>query len=243
MTHPRLDPEARYGLRLTLLATAILLVAVPFGWLTVQVRERGAVARWDAGTAQHINDSVHGSRAVVWVADGLSFVGRPVFLAVLTALAAAWLWRRHRYRLLAFLVTTVVTGSILNSLTKILVDRSRPTVLHPVAHESGKSFPSGHAMGSLLVYGALVLVFLPVVPRHRRPLAIGLVAVLVLLIGASRLALGVHFVSDVVGGFILGAAWLTAATAAFRIWRQEEGRPDRPPSEGLEPEVASPVPS
>src|SRR5207248_2002408 len=84
--------------------------------------------------------------------------------------------------------------------------------------ESGKSFPSGHAMGSTLVYGALLLIALPHVSGRARPWLIGATVALVLLISTSRLALGVHFLSDVVGGILLGAAWLLAATAAFRIW-------------------------
>jgi undecaprenyl-diphosphatase len=61
--------------------------------------------------------------------------------------------------------------------------------------------------------------------------------VLVAAIGVSRLALGVHYITDVVGGFILGLAWLTASTAAFSIWRKERGRKPVDPLRGLEPEA------
>jgi undecaprenyl-diphosphatase len=64
-------------------------------------------------------------------------------------------------------------------------------------------------------------------------------ASLVLAIGASRLLLGVHFLSDVLAGFVLGLAWLIGATAAFEIWRVERGRPrTHPLEEGVEPEAA-----
>jgi undecaprenyl-diphosphatase len=64
--------------------------------------------------------------------------------------------------------------------------------------------------------------------------------VLVLAIGASRVLLGVHFVSDVVGGWVLGLAWLIGAVAVFEIWREEEGGPPvQPLEEGVEPGVAS----
>ena len=104
---------------------------------------------------------------------------------------------------------------------KALVGRLRPVVDVPVAAGGGNSFPSGHALGSIVAYGALLLVFLPAIrPRWRRP-AIGLVAVLVFAIGLTRIALGVHFVSDVLGGWLLGLAWLVVTGYAFRLWRRE----------------------
>jgi undecaprenyl-diphosphatase len=92
-------------------------------------------------------------------------------------------------------------------------------------------------MMATIGYGVLLLVFLPLVPRKWRvPLVVGAV-LLVAIIGFARLALGVHFLTDVVGGFILGLAWLAASTAAFSIWRTEEGEPPVEPLEGVEPEA------
>jgi len=121
---------------------------------------------------------------------------------------------------------------------KILVDRPRPVVDHPVATAWGKSFPSGHAMSSTVTYGALLLTFLPVLPGRRRAAAVVATAALVLVIGSSRLILGVHFLTDVIGGYVLGLAWLLGATAAFEIWRVElGGRRAEPLAEGVEPEA------
>ena len=65
---------------------------------------------------------------------------------------------------------------------------------------------------------------------------------MVLLIGSARLLLGVHFLTDVLGGYVLGLAWLAAATAVFEIWREEEGKPHATPHDvlvdGVEPEAA-----
>jgi undecaprenyl-diphosphatase len=94
-------------------------------------------------------------------------------------------------------------------------------------------------MSSTLTYGALVLIFLPVLSRRWRSLAIVGATGIVLAVGSSRLLLGVHFLSDVAGGYILGLAWLLASTAAFEIWREEEGkRPAHVLEEGVEPEAA-----
>ena len=102
-----------------------------------------------------------------------------------------------------------------------------------MATAHGKSFPSGHSMSSLVAYGALLLVFLPSDPQAQRRvwLAVG-AATLVLAIGFSRLALGVHYITDVLGGFVLGAAWLIGSTAIFSIWRMERAAEPVKPCRG-----------
>jgi len=83
--------------------------------------------------------------------------------------------------------------------------------------------------------GALLLVGLPYAPRSWRPFLIGLGVLAVLAVGFSRLGLGVHYLSDVLGGYVLGAGWLAATTAAFSAWRRDIGRGPRPVTQGLEP--------
>jgi undecaprenyl-diphosphatase len=151
----------------------------------------------------------------------------PVFL---------WLVWRRLPRLAAFLAVTALGSSLLNRLVKTLVDRARPHLVDPVAAAAGKSFPSGHAQSATVGCGILVLIFLPVVaPRARAWLPVA-AAVIVGLIGFSRIALGVHYLSDVVGGVVIGVAWLLAMTAAFSAWRRDEHKPPVHPTEGLEPE-------
>jgi undecaprenyl-diphosphatase len=84
------------------------------------------------------------------------------------------------------------------------------------------------------------VIFLPVLQRTRdRRIAVVGTALLVLSIGLSRLMLGVHFVTDVIGGYVLGAAWLVGSIAIFEVWRVERGkRPSEPLAEGVEPEAA-----
>jgi undecaprenyl-diphosphatase len=138
-----------------------------------------------------------------------------------------------------YLVTTTVGGALLSTVIKVLVNRPRPEVDHPIVTAFGKSFPSGHALSSTVVLGTVLLVFLPVLGRPHRRVAVVATAALVLAIGASRLLLGVHFLSDVLAGHVLGVAWLTGSTAMFEIWRVERGRrPTAPLVEGVEPEEA-----
>jgi undecaprenyl-diphosphatase len=94
-------------------------------------------------------------------------------------------------------------------------------------------------MSSLICYGAVLLVFLPLIARRWRPAAIVATTLWVLAVGLSRLALGVHFLSDVLGGYVLGAAWLIGSVAAFEVYREDRGRrPTKPLTEGVEPEEA-----
>ncbi len=228
----RLDPRERYGLRVTLLAVAIALVAVPFSTLVFQVVGEGSLTELDGRLADDMNDVVHGTPGAVGALQLVSWLGRAVWLAAVVAAGAWLLWRTGRRRLAAFLVVTAVGGGIVNTAVKIAVDRPRPVVDHPVATAFGKSFPSGHSMASTVCYGALVASFLPSVPRRARAATVGATALLVLAIGCSRLLLGVHFLSDVVGGYVLGTAWLVGAIAVFQTWRAEEGRLRRAPPAG-----------
>ena len=231
-------PVGRYGLRVTLLIVAFVLVTVPFAFLLLEVLADGPIAHMDAVIANWMNGWVHGHPWLVHLLEVVSWFGLPLWLGILVTTGSLFVWRRGRPRLAAYLVVTVVGGSLVDTAVKLLVDRPRPVVDHPLDTAFGTSFPSGHAMASTLTYGALVLVFLPVLSRRTRPLAIGGALAVILAVGSSRLLLGVHFLSDVLGGYVLGAAWLLAATAAFEIWRTEEGkRPAHVLEEGVEPEA------
>ena len=234
----RLDPEGRYGLRLTLFAVAFLLLAIPFGFLLDQVKRNGALIRLDTSAARNLHDWVRHSPGVVHALKILTFLGTPVWFYVTVIPAALWVWRRGHARLALFLVVTTLGGGLLDTIVKEVVGRNRPSLVDPVATAHGKSFPSGHAMSSVIAYGALLLVFLPAIARRYRPMVIGGAVVLVFAIGFSRLALGVHYITDVLGGYVLGLAWLVASTAAFSTWRVERGKPPVEVAEGLEPEAA-----
>jgi undecaprenyl-diphosphatase len=225
----RLDPEARFGLRFTLLAVSVLLVAVPFGLLLEQVTDKGPFTRVDTSAANHLHRWVHGRPWLVTLLRIVTSLGATWWLTIVVAAAGVALLRAHRVRPAVFLIATGVTGGLLNQIVKALVGRPRPSLLEPVATASGKSFPSGHTMGATVVYGALLVVFVPGMTTQVRRVVIAAAVVLVAAIGFSRLALGVHYISDVLAGFALALAWLAAATAAFRIWRTERVEEGEPP--------------
>lgn len=233
----RLDPLERYGLRLTLLVVAMVIVTVPFATLLFQVLAEGPLTRFDGDLANRLNGFVVERDGWIGVLQAVSWLGRPPVLWAVTLAGVAFTWCRGARRLSAFLVATTLGGGVMSTAIKLLVDRPRPEVDHPITEAFGKSFPSGHALSSTVVFGAVLLTFLPVLPRRWRHAAVAATVVLVSAIGASRLLLGVHFLSDVLAGHLLGLAWLAGATAIFETWRVERGRPrSHPLEDGVEPE-------
>lgn len=235
----KLGPLGRYELRVSLFALALALVGIPFGFLLHQVATHGPLTGLDEDGAQWLNDQFHDNDLAVAVLKAISFTGKPIFLLFAIGIPGAWiLWHGGR-KLAIFLAVTCLGGGAIDTVVKIVVGRPRPEVDEPIISAFGKSFPSGHSMQAVVCYGALLLVFLPLVAGRWRTAAVAATGTLIVLIGFSRLTLGVHYISDVLGGYVLGAAWLIASVAAFEIWREERGRrPTHPLEEGVEPEEA-----
>src|SRR5262249_19355763 len=121
------------------------------------------------------------------------------------------------------------------------VGRLRPVVAQPVAHGAGNSFPSGHSLGSIVCYGAVLLVFLPAARGRWRTTFITVTVALVALIGISRGLLGVHYPSDVLGALAVGIPWLGITAVALELTRRAAGQQPvtDPVTEGLEPEASA----
>lgn len=213
------------------LGFAALLLLVRFHWTPLQ--------DLDHAVAEGLNHRVAGSETAVKVLQQISSFGGRVFMTSLVAVVVVMLLIRRQPRLALYLVVTGAGALILDPSLKTLVGRVRPVVESPVAHAPGNSFPSGHALGSMVVYGMLALVLLPAVRRNWRFLFLGVAGLIVALIGFSRIALGVHFLSDVLAGWLLGIAWISTTAYAFRVWRREAGHPAAQPArDGLDPEAA-----
>lgn len=182
-------------------------------------------ARWqplraaDAGAVQALNAIVGGRASVVGVLHAVTALGGSEMTWLVFALTVAWLLIRRAPRLALYVAVTGLGAATLVTGVKALVARARPVVDVPVVTATGASFPSGHTVGATVTYGMLLLVFLPAVPgRWRSRVITGGVAVIGA-VGFTRVALGVHFPSDVVGGWLLGALWLAVTALAFRQWR------------------------
>ncbi|MEU0337812.1 phosphatase PAP2 family protein [Streptomyces bobili] len=203
-------------------AVLLLLAATGFVLLLFLVRgEWGPLRRMDQAVADGLNGAVAGHAVVVRALRVVTDLGGSPALAWVTSVGVVWLLLRRQVRAALYVVVAAVGAWILISLVKVLVGRLRPVVDEPLATPSGLSFPSGHALSSLVSYGVLLLVFLPVMNRRVRRVATAVAVLVVVLVGFTRIALGVHYLSDVVAGWLLGAAWLAVTAVAFRHWPRE----------------------
>lgn len=210
----------------------ILLVLVRLRWHPLESIDHEAAAR--------INGLISGQGAVVAVVRDITLLGSTIVLSAVITAGAVLLALRRRWRLAGYLVVTGAGALILDPVLKVLVGRLRPVVAHPVAHAPGNSFPSGHSLGSIVCYGAVFLVFLPAARGRWHTWFAAVTAVIIAAIGVSRVLLGVHYISDVVGGWAIGIAWLGLTSFAFELARTASGRPvSRPVAQGLEPEAGS----
>jgi len=212
------------------LVFAILLIAVRLQWAPLESADHGAAA--------DINSLVAGNATLVSVVKAVTWLGSNGVLWTVIGAATVILAIRRRWRLAAYLLVTGAGALILDPLLKSLVGRLRPVVAHPIAHGTGNSFPSGHSLGSIVCYGAILLVFLPAARGRWRTAFITVIITLIALIGISRILLGVHYLSDVLGAWAVGITWLGVTVFAFELTRSAAGQPVTDPvTEGLEPEA------
>ena len=215
---------------LAALVFAVLLVAVRLRWAPLESVDRGAAA--------HLNNLVAPHPALVSVVKAVTWLGSSGVLWTLIGVCVILLAIRRRWRLAAYLLVTGGGALVLDPVLKSLVGRLRPVVAHPIAHGNGNSFPSGHSLGSIVCYGAIFLVFLPATRGRWRTAFTAVILTLIALIGISRILLGVHYLSDVIGAWAVGITWLGLTTTAFELTRQAAGQPlTDPVTEGLEPEA------
>jgi undecaprenyl-diphosphatase len=197
-------------------AVAAFLVAVPFTLLFLLVTsESERVERLDRTVADLLHDWVLTSPGAGQVLVWISRATDPWLLRVAAlALAGALAWRGRR-RAGLWLTIVVVLGGLVGVSLKELVRRARPDFPEQVYVATGYSFPSGHALNSMLIALAVIAVLWPVASRLGRVVMVGGLTGLVLFVGVDRIALGVHYVTDVVAGWTIALAVVVAAAAAF----------------------------
>jgi len=235
-----LRPYEHFAWRSLTGLVVLIAGATGFGLLLLLVRDGWPpLVSFDRNAVDTLNHAVAGDRVAVTVLTGVTGLGGRTILIWLVTVSTAIMLIRRQYQLTAYMLVTGLGALALDPAIKALVGRLRPLVPSPVATAPGYSFPSGHVLDATVFYGVMLLVFLPIIPPRLRKLATGLAIALVAAIGFSRVAIGVHYPSDVMGGWLLGVAWLAITAHAFGHWRIEAGQPSRHLSEGLAPEAAA----
>lgn len=140
----------------------------------------------------------------------------PVMASVILFFSLFLVWTLRNKRLaIWYILQSALGAGALNLLVKLTLKRERPTIEHLVM-QGGFSFPSGHSMGSMICYGGVAFLLFHLYKKSKLRLISLLVTILlILLIGFSRIYVGVHFPSDVIGGYLLGASWLSLMIALF----------------------------
>ena len=201
----------------SLAALRLAAVIAMFVILSEQVGKSGWLAGADASTLVWLV----GHRTVIWTAAAVAVTtcGGPTGVAVAaTVISAIWSWRWRSPLPAVVIVGTVAVAAGANTLTKLEVDRARPPVSARLVAEADLSYPSGHAVGTVALAGAVLILYLPVARSQlRRVAALVAAAVAAAVVAMSRLYLGVHWLSDVVGGALLGMSVVLASALLVAV--------------------------
>jgi undecaprenyl-diphosphatase len=155
----------------------------------------------------------------------ITALGSPVVLGLIVVIIVGYLLLEARYVTAAIVLASSVSGEILNELLKLFFERPRPSVVPHLRTVMTASFPSGHAMESAIIYLTLGALLMRVVEgRITRIYCMAMAMLLTLLVGVSRVFLGVHYPSDVLGGWMLGFVW---AVLTLLVTRRFERTVDR----------------
>ena len=209
----RLDPEAATGLALTVALGLVFAAALGFGLVSDMVTSETGLYRLDASAAAWGADNA--TPASTWLLGLLTWLGATAtVLAVTVGLGVLEWLRRRRLAVLAFMVTVVVGQNLIANSVKALVERERPPVPH-LAPSSGFSFPSGHAAAAAATWAAVVLVVGRGRPFRSKAWLAAAAAAVTVAVASSRVLLGVHWLTDVIGGAALGFGWFVVCSVAF----------------------------
>jgi len=196
-------------------AIAVIVLIALFLFIGHEIPTHDALTRGDAAINAWMDshNTELGETIFTWV----SYIGAPV-LAVTVAISLLGFARRHDWFHVWAVALVTGGGLVLSTILKLVFHRARPLSAAEFMTHPSYSFPSGHAMNSMIAYGFLLVLLLDHVHERGRRVALILGGIAVIAaIGFSRVYLGVHFLTDVVGGWLAGAAWLIVGIAGYRF--------------------------
>jgi membrane protein DedA with SNARE-associated domain/membrane-associated phospholipid phosphatase len=217
----RLTPGQYLGLHLTVGLLAAAGGLWLFGGLAEDVLTGDPIVRFDRALDDYLHARATPPLTTFFlIVTALGSIEAMVLLGVIVAAILAW---RRRWIFLGSWLAAVAGSAFLNQLLKGLFERPRPYFEHPLLIEPSYSFPSGHAMESFVVYGMLAYFAVLALRSWKARVAVVCgAALLVMLIGFSRIYLGVHYFSDVLAGYAAGGVWLSSLITGVETIRRSK---------------------
>lgn len=222
----RLSPTRYLGLQLTIGISCIVAGAWLFGGVTEDILHGDPLVQVDLSVRAFLID--HAEPPFTAAMGVVSLAGGALVLIASFALVLYFAARR-RWRECILLMIAVGGGELLNLLLKAFFARTRPALASSVSTLAISSFPSASAMAAMIFYGVLVyLTVTRAIAWRLRVLTVVTGVVLILLIGFSRMYLGIDYLSDVLGGYAAGLVWLSFTITAIETFYQRQIPPDAP---------------
>lgn len=202
----------------------ILLVICIWGFLAIASSINGPEIReFDNSIISLVQGKISDRLTTIMLV--ITFFGSVKGVAIISAITIVLLFITNHRLLSLFLALSIGLGAgVLNRILKLYFKRERPDI-QPIIQEHGYSFPSGHSMGSMILYGCIAYILYKVYKHTWAKIAGALIGiVLIFIVGISRIYLGVHYPSDVVGGYIAGGFWLLFCILIFTIIEKRKER-------------------
>lgn len=218
----RFAPGEYLGLHLTVGLFVSLIGLWLFAGVTEDVVHHDPLTQFDVTILEWLH--THNAPVGISIFQGISWMASPTVIAPIGLGVALLLIGQRRWLAVTSWLAALGGNGVLLVALKQIIRRPRPVYASAV-QQSSFSFPSGHAMGSLVVYGMLAY-FLVVFWAHRRSTQVAIISgtvALVIAIGISRLYLGVHYFSDVIAGYAAAMLWLSACVTGSEIARRQRG--------------------
>lgn len=191
----------------------LFAAALVVGWILSGTTDEGGIARWDVAAAEWGRDNATDFSTTI--IDGITQFGSTIPLFVVMALIGAYHGvRRKTWGPALYLAIVGLGVTSINNGLKLIIDRDRPDIAQLAGH-AGSSFPSGHSAAAAACWAAIALVVARRSSRRGRLIAGTLAAVTAAAVAASRVLLGVHWLTDVVAGVVVGWTWFLLSTIAF----------------------------
>ena len=198
-----------------LIAGALVTVACTYGFAELA----GHVV---SGNTQAFDDAIlrwigaHRTPLLTATALEITALGTGTVVMMTALIAGMFLWLTHHRHSAVLLGVATLGGLVLNNLLKMGFDRPRPLIIDWGVRAASSSFPSGHAMNAVIVYGTVAYLAARLQASHReRVLTMSVAAIIIVLVCSSRLYLGVHYPSDVLAGLTIGLGWAAFCMATL----------------------------